>query len=119
MNRVARKFSSPSAATSFSKMRVRAAVPPGGDRNASVSMRSAIHARLRGQAMNPNSAPMLPQYALCRNAMISESVARGPMGSVPVSNVVVKSLPVRPNAESANSCGLGRTVPSGSSVAPR
>jgi len=48
-----------------------------------------------------------------------QSVARGLMGNVPVSNVVVKSLPVSPNAESANSCGLGRTVPSGSSVAPR
>ena len=118
MNRVARKFSKPSAATSFSSMRSLAAAS-GPAASAAASTRSAIHARRRGHEMYPNSAPIEPQYAFCRKATMSASVARAPMGSEPVPKVLGRSLPVRPNSESASSCGIGRTVPSGSSVAPR
>ena len=60
MNRVARKFSKPSAATSRSRMRTLAPASAA-PRAARASMRSAIQARRDGQEMKPNSAPTVPQ----------------------------------------------------------
>ena len=51
--------------------------------------------------------------------MIAPSVAVGPIGRVPHAKVRARSEPVSPNSLSASSFGIGRTVPSGSSCAPR